>query len=88
MQMFLQVKKKTNKVGVLRRPRFLFKALRLPKKLDLRRTLIQKKCRRIGNLVNFSSIYQILHQKTLGRSVNQHWTKSVTLNQSNFIFTL
>ena len=40
-------------VGVLRSQSFLYEALRLPKKLDLRRTPLQKKCYHVGNHVIF-----------------------------------
>ena len=50
-------------VGVLRR---------LPKKLDLQRTPLQKKCRHVGIHVIFSSMYYVLHQRALGRIVNHH----------------
>ena len=34
------------------------------------------------NHVIFSSMYKVLHQKTLGRSVNHHWTRvSLSTNQ-------
>ena len=40
-------------VGVLRRPSFLSEGLRLPKKLDLWRTLLAKKCCHVGRHVIF-----------------------------------
>ena len=49
--------------------------LRLPKKLDLRRTPLLKSVRHIGIHVIFSSMYNVLHQRTLGRSVNHHRTR-------------
>ncbi len=62
-------------VGVLRRSSFLSEALRLPKKLDLRRTPLLKSVRHVGIHVIFSSMYNVLHQRTLGRSVNHHRTR-------------
>ena len=49
-------------VGVLQWPSFLSESLRLPKKLDLRRTSLAKKCWHVGNHVNFSSMFELLHQ--------------------------
>ena len=69
-------------VGVLRMSSFLSKALKMPKKLDLRRTPPSNKCRRVGNHVIFSSMYKVLHQRTHGRSVNRHRTRvSLSPNQ-------
>ena len=44
-------------VGVLKRPSFLSEVVRLPKKLDLRKTPFLKECRNVGNHVVFSSMY-------------------------------
>ena len=62
-------------VGVPRRSSFLSKALRLPKKLDLRRTPLLKRVRHVGIHVIFSSMYNVLHQWTLDRSENHHRTR-------------
>ena len=51
---------------------FLSEALRLPKKLDLRRPTLQKKVSPHWHPCHFLSMYNILHQRTLGRSVNHH----------------
>ena len=63
--------------GVLRMSSVFSKALRLPKKLDLRRTLLLKSVCHIGIHVIFSSMYNVLHQRTRGRSVrpNPHGRK-------------
>ena len=63
------------RVGVLRRSSFLSEALRLPEKLDLHRTPLLKSVRHVGILVIFSSMYNVLHQRTLGCSVNPQWTR-------------
>ena len=62
-------------VGVLWRSIFLSEALRLPKEIDLRRTPLLKSIRQVGIHVIFSFMYKVLHQMTLGRSVNHHQTR-------------
>ena len=60
-------------VGVIWRSSLLFEALRLPKKLDLWSTPLLESVLHVGIHVIFSSMSNIvLHQKTLGRSVNHH----------------
>ena len=82
---FSSRKKAFIQVGALRRPSYLSEALRLPKKLDLQRTPLQKKCRHVGNHVIFPSIYKVLHQRTLGCGLNHHWTRvSLSTNQYRF----
>ena len=71
-----------SQVGVLWRSSLLSEALRLPKKLDLRRTPPSRKCRHVGNHVSFSYMYKVLHQMTLGCNVNHHQTRvSPSANQ-------
>ena len=71
-------------VGVLRWSSFMSKALRLPKELDLRRTPLLESIRHVGIHVIFSSMYNVLHQRTLGSSVNHHRTR--VLLSANQIF--
>ena len=59
-------------VGVLQRSSFLSKALRLPKKLDLQRTPFLKSVRHVDIHVICSSMYNVLHQRTLDHNVNHH----------------
>ena len=73
-------------VGVLRGSSFLSKALRLPKKLDLRRSPLLKSVRHDGIHVIFSSMNKVLHQRTLGCSANQHRTR--VLLSANQIFKI
>jgi hypothetical protein len=58
-------KKKTRKmsqVGVFRRPSFLTKGLRLPKKLDLPKTRLAKKnVVMLGTMIFFSPMLQVIH---------------------------
>ena len=56
-------------VGVLWRPSFLPKALRLPKKLDLRRTPLQKSVAMLAAMSFFHPCTKFLHQRTLDCSV-------------------
>ena len=62
-------------VGVLQRSSFLSEALRLPKKLGLRRTPLLESVHHVGIHVIFSSMSNVLHHWTLGRSVNHHRTR-------------
>jgi hypothetical protein len=36
---------------------------------------LSKECRHVGSHVIFSSMYKVLYSRTLGRSVNHHWTR-------------
>jgi len=56
--------------------------LRSPKKLDLQRTPLPKSVRHIGSHVIFSSMYKVLHRRTLDCTLNHHWIRvSVFANQ-------
>ena len=61
-------------VGVLRRSSF--KALRSPLKIDMQRTPFLKSVCHVGIHVIFSSMYNVLHPRTIGCSVNHHWTRA------------
>ena len=58
------------KIGVLWRPSFLFEDLKLPKKLDLRRTALTKSLVMLIAMSFFHSMLEVLHYRILGRSVN------------------
>ena len=66
--------KKLPQVGVLRMPSFLSKSLRLPKKHDLWRTSLTKKCcyggNNVDNHVILSFMLEVLHWRSLGHSWN------------------
>ena len=63
----------------LQRPSFLFEALRLPKKLDLRRTPLLKS---IATLATMSFYHPCTKLATKGHSVNHHRTRvSLSANQ-------
>ena len=51
----------------------------MPKKVDLQRTPLLKSVCHVGIHVIFSSMYNVLHQTTLGRSVNHHRTRVLLL---------
>jgi hypothetical protein len=60
---------KMPRVGVLWRPSFLYEGSRPPKKLDLQRTP-QQKVMPYWQPCHFSSMLEVLHQISLGYSVN------------------
>ena len=67
------------KIAILRMSSFLSEALRLPKKPDLRRTPLLKSVRQVGIHDIFSSMYNVLHQRTLGCSESHHRTRVLLL---------
>ena len=52
---------KIPQVGVIQRPSFLSKGLRLPKKLDLQRTHLVKSVVRLATMPIFSSMLEVLN---------------------------
>ena len=73
-------------VGVLRRSSVLSEALRLPKKPNLQKTPLLKSVCHADIHVIFSSMYNVLHRRTLGYSVNHHWTRVLLSANQNSEF--
>jgi hypothetical protein len=58
--------KKMPRVGVLHWSSLFSEDLRLPKKLDLRGTPLEKNVAMLANHVIFSSMLEVLHRSSLG----------------------